>query len=397
MKANALYHLMQLRARKLSEHLPENRKTELLEIQASIKIQRKPGTYKIDWKVDQKDYSITLESDPFQFYEKGDNAKRNAMRTDDLNYRTHNWDAALALWQDIFKASDLNSEMITDDGKLAFGKFGKNSTNTPLYQNLGIALLFSILSILRVPLVETLQFFILISVLLLFADNFSTVHLRKPLSLIEKLIIATGCIIPLYYGVSLAGVIFISTGLFLLGLAERQDKNKAILFNVSGITFGLAIYSMGIFAITLSVAMAVTLLLIALVDRQRISISSTGLFIAGILIAWLATYALILAGSFSPYMQQEIILSQQHLNWVTAGTLVLLFLGFTMLWIIGVQYYLLPWLSLFAVVIATVALLFVERTDVLVMLGIFTGFSFFIFERVLTGFFTSMHGSGRVI
>ena len=388
---------MQLRARKLSEHLPENRKTELLEIQASIKIQRKPGTYKIDWKVDQKDYSITLESDPFQFYEKGDNAKRNAMRTDDLNYRTHNWDAALALWQDVFKASDLNSEMITDDGKLAFGKFGQDSTNTPLYQNLGIALLFSILSLLQSPLVETIQFFILILVLLLFADNFSTVHLRKSLSLIEKLIIATGCIIPLYYGVSLAGVIFISTGLFLLGLAERQDKNKAILFNVSGITFGLAIYSMGIFAITLSVAMAVTLLLIALVDRRRISISSTGLFIAGILIAWLAMYALVLVGIILPYVPQEITLNQLYLSWAIAGTLVMLFLGFTMLWIIGVQYYLLPWLSLFAVVIATVALLFVERTDVLVMLGIFTGFSFFIFERVLTGFFTSMHSSGRVI
>lgn len=393
MKAQALYHLMQLRARALGENLPGSNKAVLEEIQSSIKIQRKPGTYILNWSVKQTDYSITLESDPFRFYEKGDNAQRNAKRVGDLNYRTYNWNAALELWRDIFKASNLDHEPITDDGRLAFGDFSKVSSNSSLYQNMGIALLFSLLSIINHSLVETSLLFIAISALLLYANNLSTVHLRKPLHIIEKLIIAAGCMIPLYFGVGLIGGIFIATGLYLLGIGERQDKFKALLFCLSGISLGLAIYSMGVFAITLTVVVSAILVVVSIIDSQRISMSNAGLFIAGSILAWLAMYTLIEMGSISTYRPQEIILNQQYLNWIVAASLAMIFLGCALWWIIGVQYYLLPWLSLLALFVAALVLLCVDRNDTFVMLGIFCGFSIFVVERVFAGFFTSIHGN----
>ena len=102
MKAHALYHLIQLRARKLSEHLPSNIHNKLTEIQTSLKIKRLSGSYSLEWQLGGVNYDLILESDPFKFYEKGDSVKRNAKRSTNLNYRSENWASALQLWKDIF-------------------------------------------------------------------------------------------------------------------------------------------------------------------------------------------------------------------------------------------------------------------------------------------------------
>ncbi len=395
MKANALYHLMQLRARKLNENLPVDVKILLNEIQSSIKIKRLPGTYRLDWKVHQTDYNLTLNSDPFKFYEKGDNARHNVKRGDNLNYRGHNWDAALELWKDIFKCSNLDAKSICDDGKLAFGRFVTNKSNVPTYQNIGVALLFSLLAAIKYPLAEIFQLFITILVLLLFTESFSCVHLKKSLQIFEKAIIAAGCIIPLYYSINLTGIIFILSGLYLLGIGERQDKFNGLMFTLSGLVVGLATYYMGIFGLTFAVILFAILVIISIIDSQRISMSNTVLFLVGFITVLLGTYVFIESGSISPYFPQEIILSQKYINWITAGFLTLLFIGFAMWWIIGVQYYLLPWLSMFTLFIATLVTLFAVRNDVLLMLGVFSGFTLFVFERVVSGFFPNVQGSGR--
>lgn len=396
MKANSLYHLMQVRARNLSEHLPGDIKIVLLEIQSSIKIKRQSGTFTLDWKIDQIDYSFTLDSDPFKFYEKGDSDKYNVKRGDNLNYRSHNWDASLELWKDIFKTSNLDSGRIIDDGRLAFGKPLNNKTNITIYHDLGVALLLSLWSTIKYTPTEAVQLFTLILMLLLFANNFSSVHLRKPLHIIEMLIIAVGCIIPLYYGVNLTGGIFLVAGLYLLGVAERQRKYKSSLFTLSGIVLGLAVYSMGGVAIVLVGVISLILILVSIVDSQRINMSSTILFLVGFIATLLGMYVLIETGSISLYTPQEIMLGKNLINWTAIGFLTLLFISFSMWWIIGIQYYLLPWLSMLALSIATLAGLFFARNDVLLMLGIFSGFTLFILERVLAGFVYSNPGSGRI-
>jgi len=378
---------MQLRARKLHEQLPENDLAKLEEIQSSIKIKRRPGTYTLDWRLNNTDYSLSMQSDPFKFYEKGDNAKRNAKRSDNLNYRRQNWDAALQLWRDIFTASGLNSEVIADDGRLAFGDFAVNKSKRSIYLNLAIALLYSLLSTIKYPFLEASQLFITIGVLLFFADNFASVHLRKPVHIIEKLIIAVGCLIPIYFTVNLLGVMSMIAGLCLLGVAERLENHKKLYFSLAGFAFGMALYMMSIFTLTLVGVLFVAVVLISIIDKQRISMISVGVFAAGFIFASLGIFVLIETGNLATYIPQNIVLNQQYLIWITATLSSMLLVGFALWWIIGVQFYLLPWISLLALFIAAGVSLFDNRLDVLIMLGVFTGFTLFVSGRVIRGFF----------
>jgi len=389
MKEQALYHLMQLRARKFNESLSADDKVATEEIQSSLKIQRKSGTYVLNWRIHQEEHSITMQSDPFKFYEKGDNTKRNAKRTEKLNYRSRNWDAAMELWQDIFRISNLESGKVTDDGKLAFGNFSNEKSNMPFIHSLGIALLFSLISTAAYSLVDAASLFMAILILLLYTDGFANVHLRKELNIVEKLIIASGCLAPLYYGVNLTGSIFVLSGLYLLNVAERQDSYKHLLISISGAMFGLAMYSMNNFALILAAILLALLILISIIDSQRISVAVIGFFILGLLIARIAIVTSIELGYLTEKIPQELILNQQYLDWIVTGCLLILFINFSTWWIVGVQFYLLPWLSLLALFVATFFLLYMNRNDILVMLGVFLGFNLFIFERLLMGFFTN--------
>lgn len=387
MKANALYHLMQLRARKLSEHLPDDSKATLEEIQSSIKITRQPGTYIIDWNVNQTDYSITMESDPFKFYEKGDNAKRNAKRLGDLNYRTHNWDAALELWRDIFRTSNLDPGPMVDDGKLAFGNFLENDSRSYSIENIVVALSFASISFIKYPLVEVIQLFIVVLALLLFSESFSSVQLRKPMRILDKIIVAAGGIVPLSMGIDQAGMIFNLAALYLLTKAEKNTTKRLFYYVLSGACFGFAAYATTVFSTVLAGILAVLLVIVSVVDRTRVKRVEAVLFLVCSAVSISIVSLSISYGYLPVYVESIVVASPDNVSMISSIFLLVLATCFSLWWVTGVQYYLIPWLSLLALSLAGAYTVYIGDIHGLLKLAVFTGFIIFVAYRVFFSIF----------
>ncbi len=378
---------MQLRARKLSEHLPEDSITKLKEIQSSIKIKRETGTYKLDWRINQTDYSFTMVSDPFKFYEKGDNARHNAKRGENLNYRTLNWNASLELWKDIFKTSNLDSELICDDGKLAFGNFLKKDDRNYSVDNIIIALIFFLISLIKYPLINSLQVFFVVVVLLLYADSFSSVHLRKPMRIFEKILVASGSLLPLYFGVDPTGMLFSLAALYLLTKAEKNATIKLLLYALSGMCFGVAAYIATVFTMAIVIALSILLITVSLVDCMRVKKSEALLFIICAVVSISLQNLVISYGYFPEYSANIVEYGSNSIFMISSIFLFVLAACFSLWWITGVQYYLLPWLSLLSLSLATAYTLYTGDDYELFMLGVFTGFISFLAYRVFGGLF----------
>jgi len=387
MKANALYHLIQLRARKLLEHLPQDRQTPLRKIQSGIHVERISGGYVLDWALDNKKFSFTLESDPFKFYEKGDDEKHNARRGNNLNYRRHNWDMALELWRSIYRQSNLDPDVLQDDGQMAFGRFNPIDARTTVIPNILIAMIVTLLSLFKASASGSVQVFIACVLLLYYAENMADVHLRKRLSQLEKLVIASGILIPVYYTNQLTGILLIIGSLFLLCLSERHKTFGNLIYLLSGVLIGGAIYHLGYFAILAGMVISALLFIIALIDRVRVSILSSMSFIAGFIVLLSVVYFLADINGSVKLDPQEIAIQDKYIVLLSIVFTIMLLVTSATWWIVGVQYYLMPWVSIISLCIGFMATIFQSSYDIAVMTFAFTGFNIFIFYRTLYGFF----------
>lgn len=356
-------------------------------IQQSLKIERSKGAYQLSWKLNDKGYSHIAANDDFLFYKKGDSIKSSQTGKDDVNYRRVNWRSALNLWQAIFKTSGLDINSLNDDEELSFGNYTDNKIRPHIYVDYVIAGIFSGLVYMQFTLNESIQVLLCILALLKLASCFETVHLRTRVSISEKIIISAGSLLPVWFGEGLIGMIPVTLALYLVCRGERQQNIS--WFFPGGVLFGLGMLHLPWFTSSIFVTLLIFLLLVTLVDRHRLKINAV-LFMA-------FGYALTLLVIIFLIQRGMVVLPEGITSLSPVG--VLLNISLTMLvlagmvcagwWIIGVQYYLMPWLVLISLFVALAVLSFFAIDNELYIITCATGWIVFVFLRLLGGFIFS--------
>lgn len=384
MKDKALYHLLQLRARNLQEQLPQEAKADLSEIQKSLTIRRDPGEYVLQWQWSGNAYLLKIGGDEFAFYEKGDSAKSVAKRGGQLNHRQQNWQAALNLWRQIFSECGLRTDVLVDNGVLAFGEFDRAQKSTHRSANIGFAGLLGVLALTFQPTMFAISIAIFIFLLLELTDAFTLVHLRQEVTLFEKALVAAGGVLAMLLSVDMVVALGIVLGLYCLSHAERLSHTQTRFALAAGMAFGIGAYASSALVIGVVVSMSVLFAITSLVDSVRFKKLSVLLILVGFGVG-------IYLGKFA----DPVTLVTTAPSLITPGegslaNLVLLlsmvtFLGFALWWIVGTQYYLVPWLSLLALSIAGAVVvlrqLYPEQATYLV----YSGFIIFVAQRLVRG------------
>ncbi|MDH5180608.1 MAG: hypothetical protein OEY07_13145, partial [Gammaproteobacteria bacterium] len=268
MKEQALYHLMQLRARQLQESLTSGQRDALSEIRESLHIERSEGGYLLRWRLAGIDYRYRPEHDNFSFYIKGDGKKSSAETADMSGYREVNWRAAYSLWLEIYKISGLDVDILHESDALAFSKRTALPDRKTLSIDLIAAALFAAAAGLYVDINTGLQVLLCTFIMLRLAGCFEHVHLRHRTRLSEKVIIAAGTLTPILFGAGLIGLIPLLLAMYLVCLAERSGNTY--WFIGSGVVFALAIPYLLWVAATIFICLLVLMRLLTLVDKQRL-------------------------------------------------------------------------------------------------------------------------------
>lgn len=385
MKAHALYHLLQLRARKLRDHINPQAQSNLIMIQESLMIKRELGCYYINWTIHGIEKNLCIVGEEFKFYEKGDSDKVKAKRPEKLNHRLHNWNAALELWRKIFSTSDLVATVLFDNGELSFGRVVTTKSKNSFIENGVLASVLALMGFLFFSLSAGIQLGFAALALLWFVAGFSMVHLRQPVHVLEKIIVISGLVIPIYLNVQLAGITLVLFALALSVHAERVDKIQRIAYLTTGILFGLGAFFMQVLPVIVFVVFSVLLALTSVIDNERIQRLNIVLMILGFGIAVLITSPLA-QPSFTMATNRQIPADMQIASTLSIGIAILTLFSFSCWWIVGIQYYLSPWLALFAIFVAAVSVWGWEFQSDRYALTCLIGFTLFVIGRVFSGF-----------
>lgn len=387
MKDKALYHLLQLRARKLQEHIPIADKARLAEIQKTLRVQRDPGEYILHWQVAGHAFTLKTAGDAFSFYEKGDSAKSVARRGEKLNHRTVNWQAALDLWRQIFSISGLEKDVLVDDGSLAFGEFSPQKQDFGIRINLILSAFAGGIAMFKVPIGMAALVSVTTLLLLLLAQAYTRVQLRQPMRFFERILITGGSLLPILlhsYSVGLVGVTF---GLYCLSEIERITKYRSALSFLAGMGFGIGAHTLAGVAFGSVATLWVLLAITSFIDRTRVQRMTVLLLLAGFLVAT-PQWSAVDVSFYYTDAPESYGFDTSLLNYSTLLMFAVLSLSFALWWIVGVQYYLSPWMFLFALAIAALVVYYRRMPLEQVTLLGYSGYVIFVVRRLIGGFVT---------
>lgn len=107
MKAAALYHLLQMRARTIGPNADRVTKALLVEIQTSLKIDYAESEYRLGWSCAGRNHVLAVPGATFAFYLAGDHVAAIASRRGPVDLRTVNWNGAAEVWRQVAASSGI--------------------------------------------------------------------------------------------------------------------------------------------------------------------------------------------------------------------------------------------------------------------------------------------------
>ena len=386
MKASALYHLLQLRAKKLHQHVSSEYAGILTEIQDSLHVDRKSGVYSVSWVYDSKSFTIIIPNDKFKFYIKGDSKKALTNKSQNIDYRAFNWSAALEVWREIFNSIGLDPALIADDGLLSYGNFTDRQKRNSIFENIFICILISAASVLATVSNYVIEIFITSFILIIFADNYCMVQTRKKLNYFEKIVVGAGAIVPVYFGVNPVYGVSVILGMHLILYSELKPRSNKVIYYFSGAILGIGLHQSIYFSSATIITVMVVMVALSLVDKSRVCIKSVYLLFAGFVsiasILFMLNYYNIIDLAYPP----NDIKNAGYLFLLNTLVTSFLIISFALWWITGVQYYLLPWVSLLSFGVASAIIAFNGLLFDQAIYASLSGFVLFILLRIWRGF-----------
>jgi hypothetical protein len=344
MKAAALYHLLQIRARKLEEGADAATTSFLRDVQQSLSVTYADSAYLLAWSHASKPYRLTVAGDAFGFYVAGDTSAAQLAQRDRTGLRSVNWSQAATVWKDVALASGVQPRFPAGD---ELGLSPSTSSAAPL-RALILAAPAAVLSIGLLITGSPIESGVTALLSTALAAQLCSAQPRGALTLPEAIIVSIVSALPLGYGL-VAPVPVLFAGLVTLGVAERMTGLwSPLLWVFGGAVLGFSVPA-GVADAAAAVVFVATIVCATLMapnklPRTQVAYLGIGL-VAGFVVTWLA---------FGVPDASAVAVSDA-LRLAAAGLGAALMVGFLLWPIHGVLFRIVPWLSVFALGVFAVA------------------------------------------
>ncbi len=338
MKAESLFHLLQIRARKLEDGADDATRRKLQALQAALRVTHSRGWFEITWHFEGRDLSLSVPERDFAFYVAGDTAKAVEQRGHTGNVRQDNWRAAAALWQRLADVSGFTlapppaagEAMGLTPAQVAPGMPRKRQmaaslavvlagTAATLFQGTGPAFAGGLVAVL----------------LLLLLPGLEETHLRRRFSVIEIALTGGAAFLPAWTGGNALWLVPVLAGLNGALWLERLEIRLAGGWFLGGIAVGAVALILGWAALLPAAPLAVALVLLHLLAPRRIARAEAAAMATGLALGFVAG----IAAAAMPSVDPDPSLAAALIG-------VALLACFTLWPFHGLLFRLLPWLSI---------------------------------------------------
>lgn len=286
MKAESLYHLLQIRARKLEERADQVTLDRMRAVQAALKVVHSRGWFEITWQFGGKDFSLNVPEHDFVFYVAGDSARAVEHRGETGNVRQQNWRAAAALWQ---KLAEISGFAVPAPGlaeAMGLTPSDERPRTRRLVQmgtGLGVAAAGLILGGALVGWGPAAASALLAALLTLLLPTFDDTQSRRPFAPAEIVLVAAGAFLPLLQDASTAWLVSLAAGLALLAWIERAEADLPFAWGIGGILAGLPALWIGYAALLPAALIGAGLVALRLLLPRRLAATDVAWCLAGLI------------------------------------------------------------------------------------------------------------------
>lgn len=249
MKAESLFHLLQIRARKLEEGADADQQRQLHAVQAELRVSHSRGWFEVSWRHDGRDFSLNVPEHDFTFYVAGDTGKAVEQRGTTGSVRQRNWEASAALWQRLAEVSGFQIPRSSADSEMGLAPQGRPalvSRNRQILVGTLVALAGTFASGLFVDWTLALSAGPLALLLTLLMPAFDDTQMHRPFSLAEVVIVSGAVFPPLLAGADTLWLLPVAAGLVLTTWTEAVETDLPAAWGLGGLLVGLATFALGI-------------------------------------------------------------------------------------------------------------------------------------------------------
>lgn len=338
MKGESLYHLLQIRARKLEEGADADLQRQLRAVQAELRVSHSRGWFEVSWRHDGRDFSLNVPEHDFTFYVAGDTGKAVEQRGTTGNVRQRNWEASAALWQRLAEVSGFSLPALGADDAMGLTPavaMPRGSRSRQWLVGIAVTVAGTLLASWQAGWIAGFGSGLVALLLTGLAQGLEDTQLGRPFSLPEIAIAAAGTFLPAWFGGDTLWLACMLAGLALLTWMESSDVDLPAGWGIAGILLGVTSYWVGLAAVLLATALCGALVVLRLLAPRRLSTGDVAWCIGGAVIGLIAGLLLPTAGAGTG---EDVTLP------TAIGILLLLAFG---LWSFhGLLFQLLPWLAI---------------------------------------------------
>jgi hypothetical protein len=349
MKAESLFHLLQLRLSGLAPDCPASCRDGLAEIQRHLRVTHGRQFFELTWRYHGKDFSLSVADREFAFHVAGDTTLAVDRRGDVTATRLQNWQSAAALWQRLGAISGLSvPEQVFPAGlaptpaprvETAFGWTGVAILGASVLVGLAAFFVRGAGPAIGVGL----SAFLLAS----FVWTLDQTHLRKPLGVGGVAVLTFGALVSLAIHWQSLGQVPLLAGIAGAAWLERCGRRDPVLWGISGAMAACAGLTAGWPGSAGALALAFAVLLVGWAAPQKLG-RPAALAFAGAAIA-----TAILAGA-AGLLTAPLSVESSWATWTAWSIAGGILLPFLVWWIQGSLFHVLPWCSLGALALAAI-------------------------------------------
>jgi len=283
-KAESLFHLLQIRARKLEEGGDTPTVQKLRALQAELRVSHTRGWFEVTWRHEGRDFSLNVPEHDFTFYVAGDTDKAVEHRGTTGNVRQRNWRAAADLWRRLAEISGFRiAPDVNDDAMGLVPKAAKAPTfrARQVLTALSVALIGTVAGVLHAGWEIGLACGLIALLFAALAPGLEDTQLRRPFSPPETAILAAGAFTPAWLGGDPFWLMPALAGLVLMAWLENSEIDLPFAWGVGGALVGGASFWLGIPAVLPVFALSGGLLALRFLAPRRLAAADVAWSLAG--------------------------------------------------------------------------------------------------------------------
>lgn len=347
MKAESLFHLLQIRARKLEEDADVATKQKLKAIQGALRVTHTRGWFEITWQFDGRDYNLSVPERDFTFYVAGDTPKAIEQRGNTGNLRDINWQSASALWQRLSEISGFvlaSTEPAKAMGLTPASGRPRASRRHQGLAGLAVVLAGIVVTLLQAGVTAALLSGLVAVLLLLLVPGLEETHLRRRFSPFEVAFVGAPAFVPAWTGDDIVWLLPVLAGLNCVLWLEQREMRLVGGWLLGGFGIGASSFALGWAALLPAAVSALALAVLHLLASRRIARAESTCYGAGVGI-----------GLVTGTMITSTATTGGGASWI-AGCLAGLLLTCFVLWPFhGLLFRLVPWLTIGTLGLASLA------------------------------------------